>query len=593
MAVKIRIPDSTREGRATRTRSDAARTLERLVSDGPDPVAIFDANDHLLAANAAAHREGAPGPASDGPPLTMLVPFWTDDDGRQRLLGGVAGGGVKNAELRFRVWGEAKERVFWISASPAPEAGPGCFIAAARDVTERSTEMELLKICYEELASQSDRDAVTGFYSREHFRMVLEREAARADRLHHPLTLLYADLDDFKTLNDTHGPAAGDEYLFRVGEMLRIELTTPDLVGRVGGDELAILLRGADAATGAGVAEHLIAAFGRLTPVFNGRPLSLSASIGVASYPEHATSASELLQAADFAMQNAKRRGRARFRVHDPNDEERAKVGTLRGQADRIRAALSEERFVPVFQPVADVESGRIVAVETLARLREADGQLSSPREFIDAAERFGFVTAIDRLVIAGAFDALSAAHRRSFPELEMAINLSQHDFEDDALVAHISSLARAKWIRPERVTFEITETAALRDLARVQHFTRALVAEGFRFALDDFGIGFSSFRYLRELPVASLKFDISYIQNLERERENRVFVRGIAEICRGLGIKTVAEGVESVEVLGVLKELGVDRAQGHYVGHPSPDLPVGEPGRRGSKDSLPRLRPG
>jgi EAL domain-containing protein (putative c-di-GMP-specific phosphodiesterase class I) len=141
-------------------------------------------------------------------------------------------------------------------------------------------------------------------------------------------------------------------------------------------------------------------------------------------------------------------------------------------------------------------------------------------------------------------------------------------------------------------VTFEITETAALRDLARVQHFTRALVAEGFRFALDDFGVGFSSFRYLRELPVASLKFDISYVQSLATQPENRVFVRGIAEICRGLGIKTVAEGVESVEVLTVLKELGVDRAQGHYVGRPSPDLPTGDAGRRGSKDLLPKLKP-
>src|SRR6185369_5834527 len=130
--------------------------------------------------NAAARREGAIGPASDGPPLTMLVPFWTDDDGRRRLLEGVVAGDVKNVEIRFRVWGETKERVFWISASQAPAAGKGSFVAVARDVTERSTEMELLKICYEELASQSDRDTVTGFYSREHFRLVLDRETSRA-----------------------------------------------------------------------------------------------------------------------------------------------------------------------------------------------------------------------------------------------------------------------------------------------------------------------------------------------------------------------------------------------------------------------------
>src|SRR6185369_11799451 len=159
------------------------------------------------------------------PPLTMLVPFWTDDEGRRRLLEDTTGSaGVKNLEIRFRVYGEAKERVFWISTVAAPAAGPGAFVAVARDVSDKSAEMELLKICYEELATQSDRDPVTGFYSREHFRLVLDREIARADRISRPLTLLYLDLDDFKTLNDTHGHAAGDEYLFRLGEMLRGEL---------------------------------------------------------------------------------------------------------------------------------------------------------------------------------------------------------------------------------------------------------------------------------------------------------------------------------------------------------------------------------
>jgi diguanylate cyclase (GGDEF)-like protein len=587
VAVKIRVPFQAKSAIGAR------QTFDRLVLDAPDPTAVFDAQGHLLAANPAARREGSPGPASEGPPLTELLPFWTDDEGRVRLLEGLAEPlGLKNLEIRFRVYGEKQERVFWISADPAPGVGPGCFVATARDVSAKSAEIELLKICYEELATQSDRDPVTGFYSRERFRLILEREAARADRVARPLALLYVDLDDFKTLNDTHGHAAGDEYLFRLGEMLREELNASDLMGRFGGDEIAILVRDTDATAAAQEAEKLVAAFAKLTPEYDGRPLNLSASIGVAVYPEHAASPSDLVQAADVAMQQAKRRGRARFRVHDPHDEERARIGELRGQADRVRSALAEQRFVPVYQPVLDIQSGRIVSVETLVRLREDDGRLVSPGEFLDAAERFGFVTQIDRFVIASAFDALSAAHRRTFPDLEMNVNLSGHDFEDDELVAHISHLARSKWIRPDKVTFEITETAALRDLARVQHFTKALVAEGFRFALDDFGVGFSSFRYLRELPVASLKFDISYVKNLAVIEENRVFVRGIAEICRGLGIKTVAEGVETAEILNILKDLSVDRAQGHFVGRPAPELPTGEGVRRGgSRETNPKLK--
>jgi EAL domain-containing protein (putative c-di-GMP-specific phosphodiesterase class I) len=150
--------------------------------------------------------------------------------------------------------------------------------------------------------------------------------------------------------------------------------------------------------------------------------------------------------------------------------------------------------------------------------------------------------------------------------------------------------MARAKGIRPERVTFEITETAALRDFDRVRDFTLALTGEGFHFALDDFGMGFSSFRYLRELPVSSLKLDISYVRDLPKVKANRVFVRGIAGICRGLGVKTVAEGVESEEVMEILPELGVDRAQGWHVGYPSPDLPIVEAGASLILPRRPRL---
>jgi len=562
MAVRIKVP--------TPGAGRSAAGLSAFVLDSPDPAAIFDADGHLLGANDAARKEGAPGPAVDGPPLTMLLPFWTDDDGRKRLLSGVdAEAGVRNLEVRFRVYGEASERVFWVSARKT-RIGDGTFVATSREVSERSAEMELLRVCYEELASQSDRDALTGFHSREHFRMLLDREIGRSARLGKPLGLVVLNLDDFQGLNDTRGQAAGDEYLYRAGDLLRELLTTNDVVGRIAGDEFAVVLRESTVAASMEAAERLCQRLAAMAPVFEGRAMSLTASAGVAVFPEHADAASELLSAADLALQQAKERSRGRPRVHDPEDKDR--VGVLRGQVERIRSALVEERFVPVFQPVMDIQSGRVVAVETLVRMRMDGGRLASPGEFLDAAERFGLVTAVDRLVIAGAFEAL-AAHKR-FPELEMAINLSGHDFEDDALVADISRMARAKYVRPERITFEITETAALRDLARVQHFTRALVAEGFRFALDDFGIGFSSFRYLRELPVAALKFDISYVQSLAVSKEDRVFVRGIAEICRELGVKTVAEGVETGTILSILTELGVDRAQGHLIGLPALGLP-------------------
>ena len=567
-------PIRVRDGRKG---SGVIRRPVSLIIDSPDPTALFDRTGRVLLANDAALAEGTPGPGSlDGAP-GISPPFWLTPPGRDSLIEATASpGGAKNFEVRIPAGPETGERVFWVTTRLASQAAEGGFLAAAREVTGAAGE----KLRAESADTVAEpADALTGFANREQFHFELEREIARADLFGRPLSLIVIGLDNFKTLNDTHGLLAGDEYLRSMAETLRGTLLGGETAGRVGGDEIAILLPGASAAEAAPRAETVIALIRRMAPIWEGNALTLTASAGVAVFPDHAGGAADLFLAADLAMHQAKRRGGGRVRLHDPSDRERDRTGRLREQSNRIRASLAESRFVPYFQPVAEVGSGRIVAVETLARMREPDGRIALPAEFLGAAERFGIVTAIDRAIIAAAFDGLAAARKRISPELEIGINLSGLDFDDDTLVADISRMARAKGIRPERVTFEITETAALRDFDRVRDFTLALTGEGFHFALDDFGMGFSSFRYLRELPVSSLKLDISYVKDLPKEKANRVFVRGMAGICRGLGVKTVAEGVESEEVLELLPELGVDRAQGWHVGYPSPDLPIVEAG--------------
>jgi diguanylate cyclase (GGDEF)-like protein len=576
---------STRDVRRSPSGVVSRRALASALTTSPDPMALFGDDGRVLSLNDAALAAGASPHAESNTAVERFAPFWSEPEGLARLLEGAASAeGLRNLEVVVPGHGLTPDRVFWVSTRPCPDAGAGCFVAVAREVTEKTREMEKLKKLYNDLAEHMSRDGLTGFLNRENFRFILDREIASADRSGKPLALAYVGLDRFKSLNDTHGLAAGDEYLRVLGESLRQALPQPDLVARVGGDEVAILLPSTGPAEAVGRTEMILTLIAEMAPVWEGNPLSLTASAGVAIYPDHAGGAADLVRAADLAMHQAKRRGGARALMHDPDDRERHRISGLREQANRIRAALAEERFIPVFQPISEIGSGRIVAVETLARLKEPSGHLTTPASFLDAAERFGFVTQMDRLVIAGAFERLMSSRSKTVANLEMAINLSGLDFEDDSLVADISRLARAKGIRPERITFEITETAVLRDLARVQHFTRALTGEGFRFALDDFGVGFSSFRYLRELPVSTLKLDMSYIQNLERQPENRVFVRGITEICRGLGVKTVAEGVESREILEIVGSLGVDRAQGFHIGHPVPELPaagIDETGRR------------
>jgi diguanylate cyclase (GGDEF)-like protein len=571
-------PAPAREGRRPASGVQSRKSIPSLFLSSPDPTALFDEDGRILSLNEAAIAGGTPGPGAGGA-IDRLLPFWTDPVGLSRLLEAAREPeGGRNIEVVVPGEGVLPDRVFWVTVRSCQEAGKGRFVAAAREVTEKTAEFEKLKTLYNDLADHMSRDGLTGFLNRDNFRFILDREIAEADRTGQPLALLYLGLDRFKSLNDTHGLAGGDEYLRALGLTLRENLPQPELAARVGGDEIVLLLPDTQASDAVARADEIVALVGRMAPVWEGSPLSLSASAGVSVYPDHASGAADLVRAADLAMHQAKRRGGARALMHDPDDKERHRIQHMREQVNRIRTALAEGSFVPVFQPVAEVGTGRIVAVETLARLREATGHLTTPDNFLDAAERFGFVTQIDRIVIAAAFERLSAARQKTVPHLEMALNLSGLDFEDDSLVADISRLARAKGIRPDRVTFEITETAVLRDLARVQNFTRALTAEGFRFALDDFGVGFSSFRYLRELPVSSLKLDISYVQNLARQPENRVFVRGITEICRGLGVKTVAEGVESREILDIVSTLGVDRVQGFHIGHPSPDLPLANP---------------
>ncbi len=573
------------------------RERDTLLAALPDAVVGLAASGRVVYANDAARDLGISATEGAGRPPDCLPPFWQDVEGRTRLLeGALASGGLKNIESSEPQNGGAPARVFFISARAVPRLDVSrkqattakipltalCVVATARDVTE--------KAIHASYGRPPERDVATGFLTRERFAAVLDQALEQAGKDSATLSLLSFDLDDFKTLNETHGLAAGDEYLRRMGERLREVFGDEAIFARLGGDEFVLLCPVTLAADAVTKGERLVRAFRELSPVYDGRTLHITASAGLALFPEHASRASDLILVADLALHEAKRRGRARFQLHDPKSGERDRIGFLRNQADQLRSALAESRVFPMFQPVSDVVSGRIVAVEVLARLREADGYVASPAKFLDAAERFGLVTAMDRVVIARAFDILATSRRRISADLEMSLNLSGIDFEDDILVADISRLARSKGIRPDRVTFEITETAALRDFGRVQNFTRALTGEGFRFALDDFGIGFSSFRYLRDLPMSSLKFDMSYIRNLPTEPESRVFVRGIAEICRGFGVKTVAEGVESSEILGILKELGVDRAQGHFIGFPSEELPLAGPNDRTGSGPFPRL---
>ncbi len=429
----------------------------------------------------------------------------------------------------------------------------------ARDITARR-QVEL------RLRHAASHDALTALFNRRHFLEELERELAMVRRQGTPGALLFLDLDGFKAVNDRLGHRAGDEVLARLGPLLRAQLREGDLVARLGGDEFAILLPRTGEAEALAMATRLRAAMRRQTTVIAGEQVAVSASIGIAPFPALGTTAEELLVCADLAMYRAKmhRDHVYLFRGGTPHDPA-ASCNWER----RLRTALDQELFVLHAQPIEDLRTGAR-QYELLLRLVGKDGTLCEPERFLPAAERAGLMGDIDRWVVLQAIYLLSRAAQTPAP-LRICANLSSAALNDRALLALIEREIARSGIDPRRLMFEITETAAIADLAGAQRFVRALKRLGCRFALDDFGVGFSSFYYLKHLPVDVLKIEGGFVRNLARDATDRQVVRGIVTVAQGLGKETIAEYVEDEETIAVLREFGVDHAQGYQIGRPAP----------------------
>ncbi|MBS1218495.1 MAG: signal transduction protein [Proteobacteria bacterium] len=280
---------------------------------------------------------------------------------------------------------------------------------------------------------------------------------------------------------------------------------------------------------------------------------------------------------ADLACNMSKAHGRNRATLYDPADRDKAGMAEDMGWAARVRDMLEQDRFKLVYQPILSVHDGRVCEYEALMRMVCDDGQIILPGGFMPAAERFGLIHSVDRWVVNKAITHLaelrSTGHRVSF-----AINLSGRAFEDAELLPLIRALLKDTGLEPDQLTFEITETAAIANLAAATKFISALKDIGCHFALDDFGSGFCSFTYLKHLPVDKLKIDGSFVQNLATSPVDQAMVQSMNQVAHALGKVTIAEYVESAQSLEMLREYGVDFAQGNFLGTPQDSIPL--PGR-------------
>jgi diguanylate cyclase (GGDEF)-like protein len=425
------------------------------------------------------------------------------------------------------------------------------------------------KLNEQRIAYLADHDPLTGLINRRRFQDRLKEQIAYNRRYNASGALLFLDLDQFKYINDSHGHHTGDAYLRQVAEHLKKSLRETDIVGRLGGDEFGIILPNATAESASTVSQSLLNGLSTKDFSHEGHHSPFSASLGIALFPDHGEKAGELLAKADSAMYNAKDHGRNTYRLY----EEGIDVARMQEKIlweDRIRHALKENRFQLYFQPIVNIQSGAICHYECLLRMIGENGEVISPGAFIDIAERFGMIREIDRWVVENAIRTQGTSRQVGRP-VELTINLSGRHFGSREMLEIIQETTRRYKADPKSIVFEVTETAAVQNFSEACDFIKALHEMGYRFALDDFGAGFSSFDYLKHIPVDYIKIDGSFVRNLNHDKIDRIFVSAIAEMARGLGVETIAEFVENEETVDVLKTLGVPFGQGYFFAKPTP----------------------
>jgi diguanylate cyclase (GGDEF)-like protein len=415
----------------------------------------------------------------------------------------------------------------------------------------------------ERLQHQATHDPLTGLLNRPAL-MEMVKRAVDLGRAGTESVLICIDLDNFKLVNDSRGHAAGDKVLSAVASILGSSVRDGDVSARLGGDEFGILLQGATLQEATEISERILAGIKEFAFSDPTKPFFLGASIGIAMI-DGTVHCEELLAAADSASYAAKNHGKNRVQVYDRHDERIIEFRRQGPRLERIKEAISGRHFQIVFQPIVELGSLRPVIYEVLIRM-DSDGKILLPHSFLGTAERFHLVPEIDRQVIAKVLP-----HLREYRDLSVAINLSGESFIDESLSDFIESSFQAAQITPSRVMFEITETALISNIPAARMMINRLRRTGFRFALDDFGVGFSSYQYLKELVPEYLKIDGEFIPKDKTDSEQWIFVEMVNDVAHRLKIKSVAEHVEDEMTLGKLREIGVDMGQGFLFGKPAP----------------------
>ncbi len=423
------------------------------------------------------------------------------------------------------------------------------------------------KEAQEQLEYLAMHDSLTGLFNRRYFEESLRHMYADSIRNRRKHGLIYIDLDFFKVINDTFGHQEGDEVLRQISNLMTQRVRASDLLCRLGGDEYAVLVHDVNDSVLFDIAEDLQNIVNDFTYHAQGHRVNLGCSVGLAIVDGAASCAEEYLMQADIALYVAKGRGRNIIHQYDPEDNESEELRSRINWTQQVRSAIADNRVILHFQPVKDSNTDDVAYYEALVRLVDENGKIIYPNSFIPALENTGEMHLLDRWIVKLAIASLGQHAKLK----RIAINLSAHAFKDENLVPVIREALSANLVDPAAITFELTESASLFNLNVTKRVIAELHAIGCTFAVDDFGSGFSSFAYLKELPADYIKLDGSFIRHLHKDDIDKALVRSLIQVVQALGKKAVAEFVENEEILEILKDFGVDLVQGYHIGRPMP----------------------
>ncbi|HEY7923481.1 MAG TPA: EAL domain-containing protein [Vicinamibacteria bacterium] len=469
-----------------------------------------------------------------------------------------------------------------LEARMAP-LGDGHLALALREVSET-------RALQERLEALAHRDPLTGLPNRRLFEDRLEIALAQAHRYRQRVGLVFIDLDRFKQVNDGFGHPAGDELLRGVAERLGQCVREGDTVARLGGDEFTLLLPGIHYAEDlTAIARKLVEAL-REPHRIGGRELRVTASGGISLYPEDGEDGEALLRCADTAMYRAKERGRDNFQLFSTSMAERALE--RRSLEEELRAALARQEMTLDYQPCLELATGRVVGVEALLRWQRPSLGVMPPRDFMALADFTGVMLSLGPWVLETACRQAREWQRRGSRHLRLMVNLSAHELQQEGFVVHVEKALAASGLPPDSLHLEIPEGYAMQDLARTIETLRELRSLGVHLAIDGFGAGFTSLAHLRQLPVDALKIDLSFVRGATTDADDASVVTAVIAVAHSLGLRVIAQGVESEAQVVLLRSLGCDEVQGFLWSPPVPPaqcerllvqgvLPAAVPSRR------------